>query len=118
MSPSHNMCTKQSSNKKVDTFIIITTISKVLQSYYQCYTESVLTFSSIPWFGGLSVKNKSKLNKVVNVSSKIVGRRLCSLSELYEQRTTVMIIGNTSHILAPQCEILQSGKHYHVQSKR
>ena len=44
--------------------------SDLLQSFYRCYVESVLIFSFISWFGGLSAKNKSKLNKVVNVSSE------------------------------------------------
>ena len=91
--------------------------SDLLQSFYWCYTESVLTFSFISWFGGLRVKNKSKLNKVVNVTSKIVGRQLCSPSDLHERRVieqSMKIIGNISYILASQYQILQSGKHYRV----
>ena len=60
--------------------------SDLLQSFYRRYIDSVLMLSFISWFGGLSVKNKSKLNKVVNVSSKIFGRKVCSLSDLYERR--------------------------------
>ena len=49
------------------------------------------------------MKSKGKLDKVVTVNSKVVGRRSCSLSELYERRVTAKsleIISNTSHILA------------------
>ena len=61
------------------------------------------------------MKNKSKLSKVVNVSSKIVRRSLCNLSELYVRRVSaksLKIIGNTSQIFAPYYEMLQSGKRY------
>ena len=34
--------------------------------------ESVLTFSFLCWFGGLNVKSKNVLNKVVNVCGKVV----------------------------------------------
>ena len=56
-------------------------------------------------------------NKVVNVNSKIVGKGLCSVSELHERREIakrIKIIGNTSQILASQYEILQSGQRYRV----
>ena len=46
---------------------------QMFQSCCRCYIESVLTFSFISWFGGLSVKNKSKCNKAVNVCSKTAG---------------------------------------------
>ena len=62
-------------------------------------------------------EEQSKLHKVVNVSSKTVGKRFCCLSELYERRvvaTTMKSIGKTSHILASQYEILQSKKCYGV----
>ena len=55
--------------------------------------------------------------KVANVSSKIVGRRLCSLSDLYERRAiakSMRIIGDTLHKLISQYEVLQSGKRYLV----
>ena len=87
--------------------------SDLSQSFYRCYFESVVTFPFILWFGVLSVKNKSKLNKAMSVSSEIVGRRLCNLSDLYERRVITKSMnstGNTSHILDSQYAILQSGK--------
>ena len=36
------------------------------------------------------MKNKSKFKKVMDVSSKIVWRKLCSLSDLYERRVIAM----------------------------
>ena len=59
---------------------------EILQTFYRSFIESVLTFSFLCWFGGLNVKCKNTLNKVVNVCSKIVGRKQKGLSELYECR--------------------------------
>ena len=51
-----------------------------LRTFYQSRIESVLTFSFMCWFGGLNVKSKNVLNKVVNVCSKVVGERQEHLS--------------------------------------
>ena len=48
---------------------------------------SVLTFSFLCWFGigGLNVKSKNVLNKVVNACGKVVGERQEQVSQLYER---------------------------------
>ena len=40
--------------------------SAVLRTFYRSCIESILTFSFLGWFGGLNVKSKNVLNKVVN----------------------------------------------------
>ena len=68
-----------------------------LKSFYPCYIKSVLTFSFcfvVSW-DKLS-RTKNKLKKVVNASSKAVGRRLCSLSELYEWRVKLQRVWRLS----------------------
>ena len=55
------------------------------------------------WFGGLNVKSKNVLNKVVNVCGKIVGERQEHLSQLYERRVVRkarVIVDDNSHVLA------------------
>ena len=52
----------------------------VLLTFHRSCTESVLTFSFLCWFGGLNVKSKNVLNKVVNVWVKAK-----KLSHLYER---------------------------------
>ena len=47
----------------------------VLRTFYQSCIESVLTFAFLCWFGGLNMKSKNVLNKVVNVCGKVVGER-------------------------------------------
>ena len=43
-------------------------------------------FLFLSWFGGLSVKNKNVLMRVVNVCGREVGERQVSMSRLYERR--------------------------------
>ncbi len=47
---------------------------KILELVYITHVESVLTFHLSVWFGYLSCKCKTKLNKIVSRASKIVGR--------------------------------------------
>ena len=75
----------------------------VLHTFYQSCIESVLTFSFLCWFGGLNVKSKNVLNKVVNVCGRVVGERQEHLSKLYEHRMVRkarVIVDDNSHVLA------------------
>ena len=68
---------------------------------YQSCIESVLTFSFLCWFGGLNVKSKNVLNKVVNVCSKIVCERQEHLSQLYERHVVQkapVTVDDNSHV--------------------
>ena len=89
--------------------------TKVLNGFYHCFVESVLTFSFICWFGNLSLKNKNILNKIVNVCSKTVGMKQVNLTELYEWRVKVKakkIVNESSHTLAKYYAVLPSGKRF------
>ena len=89
----------------------------VLRTFYRSCIESVLTFSFLWWFGGLNVKSKNVLNKVVNVCGKVVGERQEQLSQLYEWcvvwKATVIADGS-SYVLAKCYELLPSGKRFSV----
>jgi hypothetical protein len=52
----------------------------VLCAFYRWFLESVLTFGLMCWFGGLCVKNRNVLDRVVKVCGKIFGERQKSLS--------------------------------------
>ena len=74
----------------------------VLRTFYRSSIESVLTFSFLCWFGGLNVKSKNILNKVVNVCGKAVCERREQLSQLYERRVVRkarVIIDDNNHVL-------------------
>ncbi|MCB4773329.1 MAG: hypothetical protein LGB05_06880 [Sulfurovum sp.] len=75
---------------------------KKMLLFYALSIESVLTFSFLCWFGGLNVKSKNVLNKVVNVCGKVVGERQEHLSQLYERRVVQkarVVVDDDSHVL-------------------
>ena len=93
----------------------------VLQGFYKCFIESVLTFSFICWYGSLSIKNRNVLSKVVNVCSKIVGARQESMNALYERRVVGkarVIAVDKSHGLSKYFELLPSGMRYRTPRLR
>ena len=80
---------------------------KTLQMFYRSFIESVLTTSFVCWFGTLSVKNRGRLNSIVNRGSKVVGVRQTGLNELYEKRAMrkgLQIMSDLCHILSQYCE--------------
>ena len=86
---------------------------KTLQMFYRSFIESVLTSSFVCWFGTLSVKNRGRLNSVVNRGSKVVGVRQAGLSELYEKRVTrkgLQIMSDLCHIISQYYETLPSDR--------
>ena len=52
---------------------IVCVSAAVLHTFFWSCIESVLTFLFPCWFGGLNVKSKNVLNKVVNVCGRVVG---------------------------------------------
>ena len=68
--------------------------------FYKSCIQSVLTFSFISWFGNVSQKDKNKLQRVVNISSKITGLKQTSVTALYEKqvlRKANKIINDSTH---------------------
>ena len=71
--------------------------------FYKSCIQSVLTFSFICWFGNVSQKDKNKLQRVVNISSKITGLKQTSVTALYEKqvlRKANKIINDSMNLLA------------------
>ena len=86
-----------------------------MQNYYRCCVESLLTFSFICWFGSLTVRDRTVLNGVVNVCSKVIGVKQPCLNELYERRAArkgQKIASDISHVLAQNFVLLPSGRRY------
>ena len=87
----------------------------ILQSYYRCCVESLLTASFMCWYGSLGVKSKRMLNDVVNVCSKVIGRKQIGMQELYDRqvkRKARKIASDDSHVLAKYYELLPSGRRF------
>ena len=81
--------------------------TQITLNFYKVLIESVLTFSITVWFGSITVKEKFRLNRVVNTASKIIGRSLPSLESLYQQRLLKragLISQDPSH---PACDLFE-----------
>ena len=62
---------------------LLTIDQTILTLFYRSFIQSVLTVSIICWCGNLSVSDKSKLQKLVNICSKIRGQQQPSLANVY-----------------------------------
>ena len=61
------------------------------------------------------MRGKKVLNDVVNVCSKVVGKRQACMQDLYERRVVRkarQIAGDQVHVLAKYFELLPSGRRY------
>ena len=88
-----------------------------LHTFHRRRVESVLTFLCLCWFGGLSVKSKNVLNKVVNVCGKVVGRNQETLSQLCECHVVQkarMIVDHRNHGLSQYYDTLLPGHRIEV----
>ena len=77
--------------------------SDILEMYYRACIQSVLTLSFTCWYGSLGVRGKKVLNDVVNVCSKVIGKKQACMQDLYERRLrrkARQIAGDQSHVLA------------------
>ena len=73
------------------------------------------------WFGGLNVKSKNVLNKVVNVCGNAVGERQEQSSQLYERRVVRKArvnVDDNSHVLAKYYKLLPSGRRFRVPKSK
>ena len=83
--------------------------------FYQSFIESILTFSFICWFGGLSIKDKNCLYNIVKVCSKIIGIRQRDLSSLWERQVIKRargIISQPDHGLSSDFVLMPSGRRF------
>ena len=98
--------------RKLRSFNIDNTI---LSMFYKSCIQSVLTFSFICWFGNVSQKDKNKLQRVVNISSKITGLKQTCVTALYEKqilRKANKIINDSTHILYNDYVLLPSSRRF------
>jgi hypothetical protein len=87
----------------------------ILTAVYKSLIESVLTFNITSWFTLTSVKNKSKLSRIVNQGSKITGKTQNQLSVLHSQavkRKAHLITQDPTHPLHKSFQLLPSGRRY------
>ena len=100
--------------RKLRSFNVNTT---VMSTFYVAFIQSILTFSFHCWYGSLSVQQKTKVDKIVNIASKIAGVKFECLSSIYERQIlnqAVKIISDPSHFLHSEYSLLPSGRRYKI----
>ena len=55
--------------------------------FYRSAIESILAFSICVWFGCISQRQRSRLDRVVKIASKLVGSALTPLTAIYNYRS-------------------------------
>lgn len=98
--------------RKMNTFNVS---SEMMTLFYHAFIESVLMFCIVAWFGSLSQVNKNRLGSLVNVASKISGRKQSQPVDLYKrqlQRKASAIAHSQDHPLRAQFELLPSRRRY------
>ena len=90
---------------------------KMLEMIYRSLVESILTFNIVTFYGHLTVKQKNRLNKIVNIATKLINLKQKSLNDLYHQaiskkKRSRSIINDPTHPLHSCYEIMPSGKRY------
>ena len=86
-----------------------------MKLFYFCFIESLVTFFFLSWFGGLSIQNLAKLNRIIRHSEKVVGDELNALSITYEKRAVRKgrkFSSDTSHFLSQHFIKLPSGRRF------
>ena len=58
---------------------------KILEMIYRSLVASILTFNIVKFYGHLTFKQKNRLNKIVNVATKLINLKQKSLNDLYQQ---------------------------------
>ena len=84
---------------------------------YRSLIESILAFNIIAWYGNLTVKDRARLSRVVNLAGKVIGIKQNSLSDIYYQsvrRKACKITQDPTHPLFESFTMLPSGRRLRV----
>ena len=93
--------------------------SNMMLLFYHSFVESMLLFCCVAWYLSLSVTNKNKLSKIVNMASKVAGQKLDSMATTCERRVLKKgqaINEDESHPLHQAYELLPSGRRFRLPS--
>ena len=87
----------------------------ILELVYRSLVESILSFNIVTWYGNLGMRERTKLNRVVKMASKLIGRKQNSLSQIYNQyvkKKAQTIISDETHPLNEFLQLLPSGRRF------
>lgn len=100
--------------RKLSRFHIEKTMMTV---FYRAFSESVLAFSLVSWFGNLSLKEQNSLNQIIKWSSRLIGEPQLSLESLYSrqlQQIASSILSDDSHPLVSEFQHMPLGRRLRV----
>ena len=81
--------------------------------FYKTFILSVLTFNFMNWYANLNVQCKNKLQKIVKIAGKVIGKDTGSLEKIYEERVlkkVTKIMKDSKHLLYSEYNYLPSGR--------
>ena len=64
--------------------------------FYKSFTESVLTFSNIAWYGNLNTRDKNHLSSIVKVTGQVIGVPQTPPTVIFDQQEGQVHIGQYS----------------------
>ncbi|KAF7645183.1 hypothetical protein LDENG_00208800 [Lucifuga dentata] len=86
--------------------------------FYKAIIESILHYGITVWFGNLTVKLKSQINRLTGRAGEIIGQLpLSPLQEIYEEsvlKQARKIVSDPNHVLHEEYELLPSGRRYRL----
>ena len=100
--------------RKLSVFNLDRTIMKM---FYHAFIESVLSFSTVVWYGHISLKAKNQLDQIVKWSGRLIGESKPGVASLYTkqlQRMAFSILHDDSHPLHSEFQLLPSARRYKV----
>ncbi|KAK1801592.1 hypothetical protein P4O66_004552 [Electrophorus voltai] len=90
--------------------------SKVLQNFYTCTIESILTGNITVWFGNSTKEDRQALQRVVRLAERITHTELPDLQTIYYkgcQTKARRIVKDPTHPNNRLFSLLRSGKRFH-----
>ena len=85
----------------------------ILELAYRGLIESILSFNIVTWYGNVNSKNRTKLARTVNISTKLIVLENNQLSNIYNEaltRKTVQIFHDEAHPVIAAFHVLPSGR--------
>lgn len=95
--------------------------AKLLESFYRCSVESILTYCITAWFGNCSAADRAALQRVIKTAQGIIGLPLPPLEDIYHSRCrsrTCNIVKDITHPCHHLFTLLPSGKRYRSLKSR
>ena len=83
--------------------------------FYKVATESIVRYGIVAWFGNLSVKLKSQLQKCIKRAGKIIGQmQPTTLQKLFEEVVRNQGFKITNDPKFSEDELMPSGRRYRL----